>query len=112
MQKRLINPVLSPTRYLGLLEHHLRLKNITERDVELIKEYLNDKMLASGGSITAARKNKIVNHITNFSKHFLSPEDGIDYSHLTDSGWRIAAGMLFTEGRGPRGARYFMCWCV
>lgn len=103
MRKRLVNQSLRPDKYLSQIEHHLRLKTITERDAELIKEYLTDKMLASGGSITASRKNKIVNHITNFSKHFLSPEDGIDYSHLTDSSWRTAAGLLFTDGSGPRG---------
>lgn len=106
MQERDVHPYFKPDKYLQLLQHHLDNGSISERDLELMKEYISDKVLQSGGTLTNVRKVKIINHLTNFARHFLSPGEGIDYSGLTDSTWRVAAGMLFAEGKNPKGEPY------
>lgn len=102
--KRPTNLYFSPGRYLERLAFSVSKNYVTERDSELIKIYIDDKVLQSGGSLAESRKVKIVNHLTLFSKYFLRPV--VEYSTIANGTWKIAAGHLFSNGCNPKGKQF------
>lgn len=95
--KRPVNPYFVAGRYLGRLNFGLAQNYVTEHDAELIRMYIDDKVVTSGGSLAESRKVKIVNHLILYSTKYLRPS--AEYTTLTNNMWKMTAGYLFAETR-------------
>lgn len=104
MEKRPIHPYFSRSKWRERLDYHLRKNSVTESDAELITLYIETKKISAGGSLSESRKVKIVNHLVNFSKHFMRPY--VDYRTLSDVTLATSVGLLIDEGKNPHGG-YF-----
>lgn len=105
MEKRPIYAYFSRSKWREILQHHYDKKHISQSDMELIALYIETKKLSTGGGLSESRKVKVVIDLITFARKYMNPL-GVEYRTLSDITLATSVGILFDEGKNPRGQYY------